>query len=160
MNASLPLFAAFAGAATDKAANLLAAARAMTPHLNRSRALDRKLVSGVLTTPFGASDAEGAWLWRDAYDAIEAALVLQLRRLAPQIGRLEAASAEICPLDAPVDFATISKRSMAVFQPSVARCAPDAFRGGISLSRVIVFRAAQCGDRSQAVGSGPWRWAR
>ena len=36
-----------------------------------------------MTTTFGGSDAEGAWLWRDAYDAIEAALVLQLRRLAP-----------------------------------------------------------------------------
>ena len=99
MNALLPLFTAAAGDAADqKAANLLAAARALTPHLNRSRPLDRKLVSGVMTTTFGASDAEGAWLWRDAYDAIEAALVLQLRRLAPQIGRLEDAPAEITAL--------------------------------------------------------------
>ena len=51
-----------------------------------------------MTTAFGASDAEGAWLWRDAYDAIEAALVLQLRRLAPQIARLEDAPAEITAL--------------------------------------------------------------
>ena len=89
MNALLPLFTAAGDAADQKAANLLAAGRALAPHLNRSRTLDRKLVSGVMTTTFGASDAEGAWLWRDAYDAIEAALVLQLRRLSPQIGRLE-----------------------------------------------------------------------
>src|ERR1700743_1377026 len=95
MNALLPLFTVAGDAADQKAANLLAAARALTPHLNRSRALDRKLVSGGMTTTFGSSDAEGAWLWRDAYDAIEAALVLQLRRLAPQIGRLEDAPAEI-----------------------------------------------------------------
>ena len=98
MNALLPLFTAAGDAADQKAANLLAAARALTPHLNRSRALDRKLVSGVMTTTFGASDAEGAWLWRDAYDAIEAALVLQLRRLSPQIGRLEDAPADIAAL--------------------------------------------------------------
>ena len=98
MNALLPLFSAPCDAADQKAANLLAAARALTPHLNRSRALDRKLVAGVMTTTFGGSDAEGAWLWRDAYDAIEAALVLQLRRLAPQIARLEDAPAEIVAL--------------------------------------------------------------
>ena len=49
MNALLPLFTAAGDAADQKAANLLAAARALTPHLNRSRALDRKLVSGVMT---------------------------------------------------------------------------------------------------------------
>ena len=96
MNALLPLFAAATG--DHKAANLLAAARALTPQLNRSRPLDRKLVANVMTMAFGASDAEGAWLWRDAYDAIEAALVLQIRRLAPQVGRLEDAPAEIVAL--------------------------------------------------------------
>jgi len=98
MNALLPLFTATGDAVDQKAANLLAAARALTPHLNRSRTLDRKLVSGVMTTAFGSSDAEGAWLWRDAYDAVEAALVLQLRRLSPQIGRLEDAPADIAAL--------------------------------------------------------------
>ena len=58
-----------------------------------------------MTTSFGGSDAEGAWSWRDAYDAIEAALVLQLRRLAPQIGRLEDAPAEIVALLAAVSRA-------------------------------------------------------
>ena len=98
MNALLPLFTADGDASDHRAANLLAAARALTPQLNRSRPLDRRLVANVMTTTFGRSDTEGAWLWRDAYDAIEAALVLQIRRLAPQIGRLEDAPAEIVAL--------------------------------------------------------------
>ena len=95
MTATLPLFAP---SQADTAANLLSAARALAAQLNRSRVLDRKLVSGVMTTTFGASDVDGAWSWRDAYDAIEAALVLQIRRLAPQVARLEDAPAEICAL--------------------------------------------------------------
>ncbi|NEX91165.1 bifunctional class I SAM-dependent methyltransferase/DEAD/DEAH box helicase [Caulobacter sp. 17J65-9] len=96
MNAALPLFAT--ATKTEKAQNVLAAARAMVPHLARSRTLDRKLVSNIMTTCFGATDAEGAWNWRDAYDAAEAALVLQMRRLAPQIGRVEDAPAQIAAL--------------------------------------------------------------
>ena len=98
MNAMLPLFAAATDGAEHKAANILAAARALCPQLNRSRALDRRLVASVMTTTFGGSDTEGAWIWRDAYDAVEAALVLQIRRLGPQIGRLEDAPAEIAAL--------------------------------------------------------------
>jgi len=100
MNALLPLFAIAAGGddQAHKAANILAAARALSPQLNRSRALDRRLVANVMTTTFGGSDTEGAWIWRDAYDAVEAALVLQIRRLGPQIGRLEDAPAEIAAL--------------------------------------------------------------
>ena len=81
---SLSLFDA--PSAGDRAANVLAVARALSTHLARSRPLDRKLVSNVMTTGFGGSDAEGVWSWRDAYEAIEAATVLQLRRLASQVG--------------------------------------------------------------------------
>ncbi|WGM47197.1 hypothetical protein KOAAANKH_02072 [Brevundimonas sp. NIBR10] len=93
---STPTLSLFADAAPiDAPANILAAARALATHLARSRALDRRLVADVMTTAFGASDAEGGWAWRDAYDAIEAATVHQIRRLAPQIARLEDAPAEI-----------------------------------------------------------------
>ena len=44
----------------------------MAAQLARSRTLDRRVVSAIMTTAFGATDAEGAWSWRDAYDAIEA----------------------------------------------------------------------------------------
>ena len=33
-----------------------------------------------MTAAFGASDADGAWLWKDSYEAAEAALVLFLQR--------------------------------------------------------------------------------
>ena len=95
MNAMLPLFA---GPAPDAPVNILAAARALAAQLNRSRPLDRKLIAGVMTTTFGGDDTEGLWAWRDAYDAVEAALVLQIRRLSPQVARLEDAPAQICAL--------------------------------------------------------------
>lgn len=96
MNALLSLFTA--DCQTDKPANILAAARALAPHLARSRPIDRRLLSNTMTTFFGGSDAEGLWDWRDAYDAVEAAIVLQLRRLAPQLSRLEDAPADIVAL--------------------------------------------------------------
>ena len=105
MNACLPLFAL---TSADKCANTFAAARALTPHLARSRTLDRKLVAATMTMSFGASDAEGAWNWRDAYDAIELAVVLQLRRLAPQIARLEDAPAQIAALLAGLNALTLT----------------------------------------------------
>ncbi|VDC50056.1 strawberry notch family protein [Brevundimonas mediterranea] len=97
----------------DNPANILAAARSLAVHLSRSRPLDRHLVADVMTTTFGASDAEGGWTWRDAYDAIEAATVLQIRRLAPQVARLEDAPAEIAALLAGVSTLglTHSRRS-------------------------------------------------
>ncbi|MDI1328231.1 MAG: strawberry notch family protein [Brevundimonas sp.] len=108
---SLPLFAD--PATTDAPANILAAARTLALHLARSRPLDRRLVSGVMTTAFGGSDAEGVWGWRDAYDAIEAATVLQIRRLGPQVARLEDAPAGIAALLAAVSALglTHSRRS-------------------------------------------------
>jgi protein-L-isoaspartate O-methyltransferase len=92
--AALPLFPP----TSDRSANVLAAARALLPHLARGRPLARRLLSTTLTTAFGGSDAEGAWIWRDAYDAVEAALVMQVRRLELQLARLEAAPGEVAAL--------------------------------------------------------------
>jgi hypothetical protein len=73
----------------------------------------------VMTTTFGGSDAEGAWLWRDAYDAIEAALVLQLRRLAPQIARLEDAPAQIVTLLTNLSALGLTVEAMKVVHPGL-----------------------------------------
>ena len=59
---------------------LLAAARTLLPVLEAGRTLDVRTLREAMTGVFGASDAEGAWLWKDAYEAAEAALVLFLRR--------------------------------------------------------------------------------
>ena len=59
---------------------LLAAAYALLPVLEAGRPLDAATLREAMTDAFGASDAEGAWVWKDAYEAAEAALVLFLQR--------------------------------------------------------------------------------
>ena len=61
-------------------ASLLAAARALLPVLESGRALDACSLREAMTRAFGASDAAGAWVWKDSYEAAEAALVLFLQR--------------------------------------------------------------------------------
>ena len=135
MNACLPLFGS-ASLAADKPANLLAAARALAPQLGRSRALDRKLVGSTMTLSFGASDAEGAWLWRDAYDAMEAALVLQVRRLAHQVSRLEDAPADVVAL-----LAGLSALTLTHTRRSEEQLALDQFSTPLELAAIAVLAA-------------------
>ena len=59
---------------------LIAAARGLLPALEAGRALDAATLRNAMTRAHGASDAEGAWLWKDAYEAAEAAVVLFVRR--------------------------------------------------------------------------------
>ncbi len=141
MNAMLPLFAA--DAKSDTAANIFGAARAMMPNLARGRALDRKLVGNTMSMMFGGSDAQGLWTWRDAYDAMEVALVLQLRRLAPQIGRVEDAPAEIAAM-----LSALSDLTMTHTRRSEEQVELDQFSTPPALG-VIAIAAAQIrpGDR-------------
>ena len=64
----------------SRPAALLAAATALLPVLETGRPLDASALRDAMTGAFGASDAQGAWLWKDAYEAAEAALVLFLQR--------------------------------------------------------------------------------
>ena len=64
----------------DKPARLLAAARTLLGTLQAGRPLSATVLRTALTEAFGATDADGAWAWRDAYDAAEAAVVLFVRR--------------------------------------------------------------------------------
>ena len=59
---------------------LIAAARTLLPVLEAGRPLDATTLRSAMTRAFGASDAQGAWLWKDAYEAAEAAAVLFLQR--------------------------------------------------------------------------------
>jgi predicted RNA methylase len=59
---------------------LLPAATSLVADLERGRAIDAHALRAAMTTTFGASDAEGAWTWKSAYDACEAAQVLFLRK--------------------------------------------------------------------------------
>ena len=64
----------------SKPAALLAAATALLPGLEAGRSLDAKTLRDAMTEAFGATDAEGAWVWKDAYEAAEAAMVLFIQR--------------------------------------------------------------------------------
>jgi hypothetical protein len=81
---SLALPASFP--ATDDAspaARLLRAAGTLLACLERGAALDARTLREAMTQAFGATDSEGAWLWKDAYEACEVALLLFLRRHFP-----------------------------------------------------------------------------
>ena len=58
---------------SDKADRLLAAAHALLPVLEAGRPVDARSLREVMTEAFGAGDDTGAWLWKDAYEAAEAA---------------------------------------------------------------------------------------
>ena len=70
------------GPAPTKPAALFRAATGLLPVLEAGRALDAAILRRVMSTAFGASDTQGAWVWKDAYEAAEAALVLFLQRYA------------------------------------------------------------------------------
>ena len=66
---------------------LFAAAGTLLPVLEAGRPLDATTLRNVMTRAFGASDAEGAWVWKDAYEAAEGATVLFIRRHARAMRR-------------------------------------------------------------------------
>ena len=63
-----------------KANALLTAAHDLLPALEAGRPLDAATLRAALSKAFNATDADGAWVWRDAYEAAEATLVLFLKR--------------------------------------------------------------------------------
>ena len=48
--------------------------------LGQGRAIDSRALRAAMETAFCGSDADGLWVWKDAYDALEAAQVLYLRK--------------------------------------------------------------------------------
>lgn len=77
-------------ASADIADRLLAAAQFILPHLEAGRAVDARALRDAMETAFGASDAAGAWDWKSAYDACEAAQILFLRKYAGPLFRKHA----------------------------------------------------------------------
>jgi predicted RNA methylase len=62
------------------ASAVVRAARELLTDLERGRRIDAACLRAAMEAAFGASDASGAWNWKTAYDACEAATVLFLRR--------------------------------------------------------------------------------
>lgn len=66
--------------APARAAALIQAANALLPHFEQGKPLDQAIVRVAMETAFGGSDASGAWVWKDAYEAGECAQILLLIR--------------------------------------------------------------------------------
>ena len=62
------------------ASSVVKAARQLLTDLERGRRVDAAVLRNAMEAAFAASDATGAWNWKTAYDACEAATVLFLRR--------------------------------------------------------------------------------
>ena len=99
----------------SKPAALLAAATALLPSLEAGRALDAKTLREAMSAAFGASDTQGAWVWKDAYEAAEAAMVLFIQRY----GRLMRREAGAGPGSAAAMLAMLE--TLAALEPSQTR---------------------------------------
>ena len=75
--------AEFSFATDDKPHALMMAAQMLVSLLAKGHAINVVGLRAAMEGAFGASDAEGAWRWKDAYEALEAAQVLFLRRYGP-----------------------------------------------------------------------------
>jgi hypothetical protein len=65
---------------------IIAAANMLLTHLTRGAAIDARALREAMIASFGASDAEGVWDWKAAYEACEAAQILFLRKFGPVMG--------------------------------------------------------------------------
>ena len=75
---TLPLFQS--QAPIDRISGLIHAATLLALWLGQGRALGARALRAAMETAFAGSDAEGAWVWKDAYEALEAAQLLFLRK--------------------------------------------------------------------------------
>ncbi|MFI0848706.1 strawberry notch-like NTP hydrolase domain-containing protein [Mesorhizobium sp. IMUNJ 23232] len=69
----------------ESAAAIHQAARLLLPFLEQGEPVTTTALRKVMTECFGGTDAEGFWVWKDAYEALEAAQVLLVRRFGSAI---------------------------------------------------------------------------
>jgi predicted RNA methylase len=70
---------------SSRAAAILRAATLLLPPLEGGRQISTSALGAAMSSCFGGTDAEGFWIWKDAYEALEAAQVLFLRKFGPAI---------------------------------------------------------------------------
>jgi predicted RNA methylase len=80
------------------ASALVRAARQLLTDLERGRRVDAAVLRNAMEAAFAASDATGAWNWKMAYDACEAATVLFLRRYGAAMRAKAASPAAMLPM--------------------------------------------------------------
>ncbi|MCX8571070.1 strawberry notch-like NTP hydrolase domain-containing protein [Aminobacter sp. MET-1] len=71
--------------ATVAAPPILAAAELLLVELEKGTQITTTMMRIAMEAAYGASDATGAWVWKDAYDALECATVLFLRKFGRRI---------------------------------------------------------------------------
>ena len=91
--ATLPLF--LPQAPPDKISGLIHAATLLAQLLGQGRALDSRALRSAMEAAFAGTDAEGAWVWKDAYEALEAAQVLFLRKFGAAMRARAGSAAEM-----------------------------------------------------------------
>jgi predicted RNA methylase len=74
------------------------AARLLLPDLERGRRIDAGILRAAMESALGASDAAGAWDWKFAYDACEAATILFLRKYGNALFRKAGAPVAALPM--------------------------------------------------------------
>src|SRR5467141_3649521 len=80
------------------ASAVVKAARQLLTDLERGRRVDAAVLRNAMEAAFTASDATGAWNWKTAYDACEAATVLFLRRYGAAMRAKAASPAAMLPM--------------------------------------------------------------
>ena len=81
----------------ETGARVFTAAGLLLPHLERGQRVDAAALRAAMEAGFGASDATGAWTWKLAYDACEAATVLFLHKYGKPLFRKAGSPAAILP---------------------------------------------------------------
>ncbi len=79
------------------APRLAEAGRLLLPHLEQGRRVDAAILRAAMEASFGASDTAGAWDWKTAYDACEAATILFLRKYGKPLFRKAGSPAASLP---------------------------------------------------------------
>jgi predicted RNA methylase len=81
-----------------KAGAIARAALDILSHLERGQRIDAPFLRTAMENAFGASDADGGWDWKAAYDACEAATVLFLRKFGSAMRVRAASPAAMLPM--------------------------------------------------------------
>ena len=97
-----------------------------------------------MSTAFGATDTQGAWVWKDVYEAAEAALVLFLQRYA-RLMRREAGAGP----DGPAAMLAMLE-TLAALEPSQTRRSEEQIETPAVLHAAAACLRGVAGRRGQA----------
>jgi predicted RNA methylase len=84
--------------APARATALIHAARLLLPALERGHPIDAAVLRSAMEHAVGASDTEGGWDWKSAYDACEVAAVLFLRKFGGAMAARAGTAAALLPM--------------------------------------------------------------